>query len=147
MSKLESSAEWQGGKEYRIKVGDHYITTDAPEIFGGKNHGPKPPYLLLAGLMGCTGMDVASLLGKMRVPAGKITLDTTADVAEVDPHVFTSIELNFRVEGEGDFMLYKDQIVKAIRMSEEKLCSVSIMYQRFCEIRTHAYINGVEIEL
>ena len=67
MARLESSAEWQGGMEYKIQTGDHAITIDAPEIYGGQNRGPKPTYMLLAGLMGCTGMDVASVLKKMRV--------------------------------------------------------------------------------
>jgi putative redox protein len=145
MGKLESTAEWQGGLEFSISAGSHTLTTDAPEIYGGKNHGPKPTHMLLAGLMGCTGMDVASLLQKMRVPVSKITLDSHADVAEQDPHIFKSIELNYRFEGEDDFGQYAEQIVRAIHMSKEKLCCVSIMYSHFCVITTRAYVNGAEV--
>jgi putative redox protein len=147
MAKLESKAEWQGGMEYLIHAGDHDITIDAPVIYGGNNHGPKPTYMLLAGLMGCTGMDVASLLAKMRVPVGKIVLDSCADVAEEDPHVFRSIELNYRFDGPVDLSQQTAQILKAIHISKEKLCCVTIMFNQFCAIHSRAFVNGVEIEL
>jgi len=147
MARLEASAEWQGGMEYLIHLGEHALTIDAPEIYGGKNHGPKPTYMLLAGLMGCTGMDVASLLVKMRVPVEKIALDSSADVANEDPHIFRSIELNYRFDSSKDLQSHIPQILKAIHLSKEKLCCVSIMYNQFCTIHSHAYVNGVEIEL
>lgn len=147
MAKLESKAEWQGGMEYRIQAGDHQIITDAPEVYGGKNHGPKPTHMLLAGLMGCTGMDVAMLLEKMRVTVGAISLDSCADVADEDPHVFRSIELNYRFSGSEELLKDKDKVVKAIHMSKQKLCCVSIMFSRFCTIHSRAFINGEEIAL
>lgn len=147
MAKLESTAEWQGGMEYLIHLGDHALTIDAPEVHGGQNRGPKPTYMLLAGLMGCTGMDVASLLTKMRVPVGKITLDSCADVADQDPHVFNTIELNYRFEGGPELLDHLAQVKKAIRMSKEKLCCVSIMFSSFCPIRSRAYVNGIEVDL
>lgn len=147
MTKLISSAEWQGGMEYVIQLGDHAITTDAPEIYGGKNHGPKPTYMLLAALMGCTGMDVASLLTKMRVPVEKIALDSSADVANEDPHIFKSIDLNYHFHSSRDLQPHIPQIIKAIHISKEKLCCVSIMFNQFCTIQSRAYINGIEIGL
>lgn len=147
MAKLEAKADWQGGMEYCIQAGDHKITTDAPEVYGGKNRGPKPTHMLLAGLMGCTGMDVANLLEKMRVPVEGISLDSCADVADEDPHVFRSIQLNYRFSGPADLAKSKDRVVKAIHMSKEKLCCVSIMFNHFCTIHSHAFINGEEIAL
>jgi putative redox protein len=146
MGKLEASAEWQGGMEYHIHAGDHYLTTDAPETYGGQNHGPKPTHMLLAGLMGCTGMDVASLLKKMKVPVGRISLDSSADVAPDDPHVFKSIELNYRFEGK-ELESFESQVSKAIHLSKEKYCCVSIMLRNTCPIAIHAFINAKEIEL
>ena len=147
MAKLESKAEWQGGMEYRIEAGDHFITTDAPEVYGGKNRGPKPTHMLLAGLMGCTGMDVAMLLEKMRVPVEGISLSSKADVADEDPHVFRSIELDYRFTGPVELAGAKDKVVKAIHMSKEKLCCVSIMFGQFCTIRSRAFVNGEEVAL
>ena len=146
MAMLESSAEWQGGMEFKVQAGDHAITIDAPEIYGGQNHGPKPTYMLLAGLMGCTGMDVASLLRKMRVPVARISLQSAADVAEDDPHVFRSIDLAYDFEGER-LEAHVEQVRKAIHLSKEKLCCISIMLSRACPIRLKARVNGAEFEL
>lgn len=147
MAILAASAQWQGGMEFVNQLGDHRITTDAPEIYGGKNHGPKPTHLLLAGLMGCTGMDVAMLLTKMRVPVENISLDSSADVADEDPHVFRSITLNYRVDSAQDLRPYLKQITQAIGISKSKLCCVSIMFNHFCKIDTHLYVQGAEIAL
>ena len=147
MAILEASAAWQGGMEYRIQAGDHAITTDAPEIYGGRNRGPKPTYMLLAGLMGCTGMDVASVLTKMRVPVERISLRSAADVVDDDPHVFRSIDLAYAFEGGPALADQVEQIRRAIHLSKEKLCCVSIMFGKFCTIRSKAYVNGVEITI
>lgn len=147
MAKLQASADWQGGMEYRIEAGDHALTTDAPEIYGGRNKGPKPTYMLLAGLMGCTGMDVAMLLGKMRVQVDRIHLDSSADVADEDPHVFRSIILNYHFDGPEDLSRSTDQVRRAILTSKQKLCCISIMFNQFCKIESHAFVNGSEIEL
>jgi putative redox protein len=147
MAILEASAQWQGGMEFLNQLGDHAITTDAPLVYGGKNRGPKPTHMLLAGLMGCTGMDVASLLAKMRVPVEKINLDSRADVAEEDPHVFHSIVLNYRFDSSSDLEPFLKQITSAIGLSKSKLCCVSIMFRQFCSIEIHAYVNGRGIEL
>ena len=49
---------------FDLEVNDHIITIDADERVGGENRGPRPKALLLAGLAGCTGMDVVSILKK-----------------------------------------------------------------------------------
>lgn len=147
MAILEASAQWQGGMEFLNQLGDHAITTDAPLAYGGKNHGPKPTHMLLAGLMGCTGMDVASLLAKMRVPVEAIRLDSSADVADEDPHVFRSIVLNYRFDSSTDLAPFERQISSAIALSKSKLCCVSIMFRQFCTIEVHAHVNGREMAL
>jgi uncharacterized OsmC-like protein len=83
----------------------------------------------------------------MRVPVEKIALDSCADVANEDPHIFRSIELNYRFDSSKDLQSHIPQIIKAIHLSKEKLCCVSIMYNQFCTIHSHAYVNGVEVEL
>ncbi len=49
-------------------AGGHKITVDGREGFGGQDLGPRPMQLLLASLASCTGMDVISILQKMRQP-------------------------------------------------------------------------------
>jgi putative redox protein len=145
MATLTASAQWQGGLEFANQLGDHVITTDAPEVYGGKNKGPKPTHMLLAGLMGCTGMDVAQLLTKMRVPVEAIALDSSADAADEDPRVFHSIVLNYRFDSSTDLQLYLEQITRAVGISKNKMCCVSIMFREFCTIDIHVFVNGKEV--
>ena len=44
----------------------HEVRMDAALEVGGTDTGPRPMELLLVGLGGCTGMDVISMLRKMR---------------------------------------------------------------------------------
>lgn len=147
MAELISSADWRGGMGFDIHAGDHTIIIDAPEASGGKNEGPKPTYLLVAGLMSCTGMDVVLVLKKMRVPLQKFHLDTKTDVADEDPRVFKKIDLIYHFGGDKDLIDYEAKFKKAIQLSREKYCGISIMFSQFCEINYRAFINDTEIEL
>jgi len=147
MSIIESKTEWQGGFAFNVQAGNHTLTVDAPKSIGGEDSGPKPTHLLLAGLMGCTGIDVVSILKKMRVSFEKFSMDTRAKAADEDPHVFQVIDLYYYFEGKEELLKSQEQIKKAIRLSRDKYCSISIMFSAFCKIHRHVLINGEEIEL
>ena len=147
MAKLEASAQWQGGYEFLNQLGDHQLTSDAPVLYGGKNRGPKPTYFLLAGLMSCSGMDVALLLKKSNVPVHDIALASSADVADADPHVFRALTLTIRLQSEQDLTPFLPQIRAAIQLTKNKLCCVSIMFGEFCPITTQVWVNGEEMTL
>jgi putative redox protein len=144
MAELKSRAKWRGEMGFTIHAGDHEFIVDAPLTSGGKNEGPKPSYLLQAALMSCTGMDVASILAKMRVPLGALHLETSADVADEDPHVFRSIDIVYHFEGDG-LENHEEQVKRAIKLSKETYCCVSIMFRKVCPIRLRAFINGKEL--
>ena len=52
---------------FSTEINGHKLVIDAAEEFGGTDQGPRPKPLILAALAGCTGMDVASMLKKMKV--------------------------------------------------------------------------------
>ncbi|MBU2512758.1 OsmC family protein [bacterium] len=147
MAELFSSADWRGEMGFDIHAGNHTFIIDAPEASGGKNEGPKPTYMLVAGLMSCTGMDVVLILKKMRVPLKKFHLETKTDVADEDPRVFHKIDLVYYFEGDEELNSYDTKIKKAIQLSRETYCGISIMFSQFCKINYRAFINGIEIEL
>ena len=91
------------------------------------------PFLL--GLAGCTSMDVVSILLKKRAPLRAFRLEVDASRAEEHPKVFTAIHLTFYLEGEG---LKEKDVIEAIRLSQEKYCSASVMFSKTCEI-TYEY--------
>jgi len=63
----KTNVTWTGAMSFEAEVNSFKIKLDADEAVGGKNTGPRPKPLTLVSLGGCTGMDVISILGKMRV--------------------------------------------------------------------------------
>jgi putative redox protein len=100
---------------------------------GGQNLAARPMELLLAGMGGCTAYDVVLILKRGRHDVRGCSVKLSADRAEVDPKVFTRINLHFTVAGRG---LVPAAVERAIALSHEKYCSASIMLGKTAEIST-----------
>ncbi len=109
---------------------------------GGKDAGPRPKPLLLAALTGCSGMDVVSILDKMKVGPYQLRIDTEADSTSEHPIVYHTIRLSYYFQGVD---LPADKIVKAVTLSTEKYCGVNAMLQRTARVIVGIYINDKEI--
>jgi len=127
----EVRTEWTGGMSFDSTVAGHHVKLDAAEEFGGRNEGPTPKPLLLTALTGCTGMDVVSLLKKMRIEYEGFSMTVKADVAEEHPKVYTSIHLVYEFTGRD---LPLDKLKKAVELSQEQYCSVSAMLSKACKM-------------
>lgn len=104
---------------------------DTTPDFGGDGSATKPLELLLLALGGCTGMDVVSMLNKMRVSFTAFELNLLADRAEDHPRVYTRIKLEYVITSrDADEVKVK----RAIDLSREKYCSVSAMLSKACPI-------------
>ena len=100
---------------------------------GGQNLAARPMELLLAGMGGCTAYDVVLILKRGRHAVRGCTVEIQAERAEVEPKVFTKINLHFTVTGQG---LPAAAVEWAIALSHEKYCSASIMLGKTAEITT-----------
>ncbi len=114
---------------------NNWVAMDGPEDFGGCNAATRPKELILIGLGGCTGSDVAAILQKMRENVKRFEVELDAEVAEEHPKVFTKIHILYKFWGED---LNKANIEKAINLSQDRYCSVTAMLKQAIEI-THAY--------
>ena len=121
---------------------NHWVAMDGPPELRGENAGSRPKELLLLALGGCTGADVASILNKRRVPFRKFEVALEADTTSEHPIVFTHIRLTYRFEGDG---LPVADIEQAIKMSQEKYCSVSAMLRKAMPITWTAEVNGRQV--
>ena len=88
--------------------------------------------LVLIGLCGCTGYDVVSILKKKREPMASLEVRAEAERAADLPSVYTSIRLIYRVGGK----VSRKAVEDAVRLSEEKYCSVSAMLSKTAKITT-----------
>lgn len=106
---------------------NHAIVLD-----GDKTLGSSPMELVLIGLCGCTGYDVVSILEKKREPLASLEVRAQAERAPNPPAVYTEIKLIYRVGGKVSHKAVED----AVRLSEEKYCSVSAMLNKTAKIIT-----------
>ena len=130
---MEASMTWQGGMAFEAVQDGHRITLDAGDEVGGKDLGPRPKTLMLTALGGCTGMDVISILGKMRVIPDAFTVRVSGDLTEEHPRVFSAIHLEYLFRGHE---LPLDKLEKAVTLSQERYCGVTAMLAKACPL-TH----------
>jgi len=123
---------WQSNMAFEASINGHQIIIDADPSSGGQNHGPRPKILLLAGLGGCTGMDVISILAKMKVVPEKFWMEITADLTEEHPKVFKQIKLIYYFKGDN---LPLDKLEKAVNLSKDRYCGVSAILSKTAEMQ------------
>lgn len=127
MSKTKVKGSLKGNMAFEMKLDGHNIITDASNSIGGNDLGARPKKLLLAGLIGCTGIDVMSILKKMKVELEDLIIEVEADNTEEHPIVYENIHLTYRFKGKN---LPEKNIKKAVTLSQEKYCGVSAMLQK-----------------
>ena len=126
----EVIAEWQGETSFigRNPTGG---TVQMGKI--GEKPGLSPTELLLAGLAGCTGMDIASTLTKQRQPFVDLKVRVRGKRASDYPKIFTEFEVTYLLWGEG---LDTKAVERAIQLSEEKYCSVGLLLGKAAPIHS-----------
>lgn len=136
------SVSWTGGMQFDAELNGHRIVMDATADHGGNNKGTTPKPLLLASLAGCTGMDVASLLVKMRVEDYRLQIDVEGEQTDEFPIVYHTIHLHYRFAG---INLPIHHLLRAVELSQTRYCGVYAMLSKSSKIMTRIFVNGKEI--
>ena len=110
---------------------DHEFTSSLDhntiQIDGSRKHGFGPKALLLAGLAGCSGIDVVDVLKKMRVEFTEFSIEVKAAQTEDFPKVYKDIYIAYKMKTDKE---NEDKVKKAIDLSLGKYCGVSAMLQK-----------------
>jgi putative redox protein len=130
---------WDDKMAFVASVGGHELIIDADPEFGGEHRGPKPKPLLLVSLGGCTGMDVVSILHKMKVRFDRLNIEVEGTLTEEHPKRFTVIVIRYQFVGQD---LPMEKIRKAVNLSEERYCGVNATLKNCVEINTEIWLNG-----
>jgi len=132
----EITADWKGDLSFMGKnpAGG---SVQMGEVDGKPGVGPME--LLLAGLAGCTGHDIVSILKKKKQPLEDFRIKARGKRADSYPMVYTDIEIEYLLWGDG---LSPKAIEQAIQLSEEKYCSASAMLAKTAEIISTYRILG-----
>ena len=124
----EVNCDWKGDMAFEADVLGHKLLIDAGPEVGGHDAGPRPKPLILAALAGCSGMDVVSILKKMREPLSAFSMRVVGDAAEEDPKYYEKIKIVYEFkEADG---LDRAKVEKAVSLSQEKYCGVAGLLKR-----------------
>lgn len=134
--KHKVDTSWQGNMKFDAVVSGHHVVMDALPAVGGNDEGARPKELMLAALAGCTGMDVVSILKKMRIEPAYFNIKVEAEMTEEHPKHYTAMHIIYEFKGE-DLEIAKLQ--KAVELSQERYCGVSTAYRKGMEI-THEIV-------
>ncbi len=143
--KVNSELNWRGGMAFDVSQDGHTIVIDANREVGGEDLGVRPKKLMLTALGGCAGMDIVSILKKMRVEfdSFKVSVEATHNTEE-HPYVYEAFEMTLAFEGE-NLENSIDKIKKAVELTNQKYCGASAMYSAFTSVDSKIVVNGVTI--
>ena len=98
---------------------------------GGEGKGYRPKALMLSGLAGCSGLDVAMLVRKMKLEVRDFNIDITANLTDEHPKYYDKVIVAYHFYGDA---LDEKKLQRAVDLSVEKYCGVMEMFRRFAEV-------------
>lgn len=137
MEKQEVKVNYLENMAFEADVNGHKIVLDAAEPVGGENRGPRPKPLMLTALAGCTGMDVVSILKKMRVKFDDFNVTVEGDLTDDHPKQYYKMNVIYEFKGKD---LPLEKLKKAVSLSEENYCGVSALYKKAIEVTSEIKI-------
>ena len=118
-------------------LGKNLLMESGPDS-GGSNQGLSPKALMLSSLGGCTGLDVLSLLKKIRVEIEDFKVIVNGELTEEHPKYYDKVSIDYYFTGTD---LNEEKIKKAVSLSEERYCGVIKMFRAFAEITIAIHFN------
>lgn len=141
---MKATIKWIDQVSFVAETGSgHAVVVDGSPEAGGRNIGPRPMELLLAGAAACTAFDVVWILKKARQPISACSVDAEVDRAPKEPKVFTRLHFVYQIRGEG---LNPAQVARAVKLSKEKYCSATVMLAKTAAISYEISLNGEPLE-
>lgn len=133
------STTFNEGMAFTADISGHKIVMDTTADDGGNDSGASPKRLMLASLAGCTGMDVVSILNKMKVAYSDFSIIVHAALTNEHPKIYNYVKIIYKIKvAEAD----KPKMVKAVSLSQEKYCGVSAMFRTFAKLDTEIDFLG-----
>lgn len=125
------NAVFKGGMNFTAEVNGHKIEIDTDKASGGNNIGTRPKALMLASMAGCTGLDVVSILNKMRVNFSDFSVNIKGHLTETDPKIYDAVHINYCIKVNKED---EEKVLKAVKLSQEKYCGVTRMFESFAKV-------------
>jgi putative redox protein len=125
---------WNGRRRFVAwDEAGHGVVMDAAAAHHGDGSGVRPLELVLYAVGGCTGIDIVAILEKQRQALSDFELVVTAEQREEQPRIYSRVNIEDVLTGTG---LKSSAVERAIRLSEDKYCSVKGMFGPDVEVTT-----------
>lgn len=139
---MKAQLSWQKNMEFLCDNHGMKTLIDATPEHGGQQLGPTPKELILNAMMGCTAMDVVSILQKMRQEITEFSMEVEAVKTTQYPTHFSSAELVYMLKGPID----PEKAIKAVDSSLTKYCGVNYMISKTCKLSFRINLNNQVIK-
>ena len=131
MSTTKSHTKWLGGLAFESTNPGGTVRIDASVEQGGSDSGLRPKSLMLNSLAGCSAMDIANLVGKMRAEIDTFTIDVEGDLTDEEVQTYHTFRVTYNFYGAN---LDEVKLEKIVKMSTDKYCGVMEMFRSFAKI-------------
>ena len=121
------------GMAFTAHINGHDVRMDTIADDGGADSGPSPKRLMLASLAGCTGMDIVSILNKMKVSYQDFSIKVMATLTSEHPRIYDHVTIVYSISMD---KADHSKMEKAVQLSQEKYCGVSAMFRSFARVET-----------
>lgn len=126
------STKWLGGMAFESNnTSGLNLKIDASPDDGGNGEGFRPKALMLSALAGCSGLDIASLIKKMKLEVEEFHIETIANLTDEHPKYYDAVVIEYHFHGSN---LNETKLQKTIDLSVEKYCGVMEMFRRFAKL-------------
>jgi len=129
--KTKIDCAWKHDMTFEADVNGFKIMLDAEPEVGGGNNGPRPKPLTLVSLAGCTGMDVISILKKMRVEPEYFNISVEGELTDEHPKYYHKIHVIYELKG---IDIDPGKVEKAVNLSRDRYCGVYTLLRFGAEI-------------
>lgn len=136
---MHVDVSWVSNKQFEaINEEGAKFRMDSKEKAGGSGDYASPTDHLLAAVAGCTGIDVVSILQKMRQQFRSLQIEVDGTQADDHPHYFTAIHIKYILAGEN---IDRDKVEQAVAFSRDKYCSVQATLTNKCKVTTEIILK------
>ena len=131
---------WKGNMKFEsTNPSGHNLFMDAGPENDGNGEGYRPKALMLSALAGCSGLDVASLIKKMKLKVRDFKIEIEANLTEEHPKYYDKVTIEFHFFGNE---LNESKLQKAVDLSIEKYCGVMEMFRQFSELKIDTHFHN-----
>ena len=116
----------------------HKILIDTSAEHGGNDTGLRPKAMMLSSLAGCSGLDVVSLLKKMRAEVDDFTIEVSGELTDEHPKFYHKVKVDYHFYGS---KMDEKKITKAVNLSVDTYCGVMEMFRKFADVKTNIYLH------